>query len=221
MRYQHEDDVRALLEAHARRGLIAPVDDHDGVFVPSGELRDAASAVLALQAEEAERLWSGSIDLGALGVYARGHVAAAAEAPLTLDAFRRQAGVHHVLPETDSGQLLGYITELRYLRSDVHADCLAEEGLAGPTARTLHQLWKGFKPSEPVDRSLIERRMAEIGPQGPVATEIGTATCVLVEAATDSRFADVLRDVDEAQSTALLTGMRALDGEDPRPEEER
>lgn len=220
-KYQPEDDMRALLEAHRRRDLIVPVEGPGEVFTPSDELRAGAAVVLTVQAEEAERLWSGSPGLASLREHAEAHVAVAVESLLMLDAFRRQASVHHTLPDTDGGQLLGFITELRYLRSDIHADCLAAEGLSGPSARTLHRLWRGFGSNEAVDPSLAERGLVAAGPDWPVATETGVNVCERVEQASNSEFAHVLRGVDDKRSDALLAGMRMLPGEDPRPEEDR
>lgn len=220
-RYTPEAGVQALVEAHRRRGLITSIDGRDDVFMPSPELRAGATAVLELQAEEAERLWRGSRDLVPVEDLARAHVDAAIESRLPLDAFRRQVGVHHALPGSHAGQLLGYVTELRYLRSDVHAACLADERLSGPPARTLHSLWRGFDPKEAVDSSLVEHRLVAFGAGGPFATEVGAATCERIEYATNAVFADVFHAVDDEASTALLTGMRALACEDPRPVEDR
>lgn len=220
-RYQPEENIAALVEAHRRRGLLEPIDDRDDVFTPTGGLRDGASMVLALQAEEAARLWMGTADLAPIRDQAHAHVDAAIESPLPLDAFRRQVGAHHALPDTDAGQLLGLITELRYLRSDVHAAALAEEGLSGPTASTLHRLWRGFDPKGAVDTALVERQLVDVGTSGPVITELGMATCERVERATDVGFANVFGAVSDEASDALLAGLRELAGDDPRPIEDR
>jgi hypothetical protein len=184
-------------------------------------LQRGARIVLAIQAEEAERLWSSSGEVAALRQEADAHVDAALDSPLALDAFRRQAGTHHALTDSDVGRLLGRITELRYLRSDVHAQSLAEEGLSGPTARTMHRLWRGFGREEPVDGSLVGRGLVEIGPEGSIATTRGVETCERVERATNVEFAALFGSLGDDRSSALLDGMRLLAGEDPRPLEDR
>jgi hypothetical protein len=202
-RYITEEDTRKLLRAHPTRGLLEPVVDEDEVFRPSEPLRAGARLVLDLQGEEAERLWSSASSLETLVDLARAHVDAALDSELPLDAFRRQTRVHHTVPPSDAGQLLGCITALRYLRSDVHAACLAEEGLSGPGARTMHRVWRGFAVAEDIDRALVD------------------ATCERVEAATNEGFAGVFAPLDAERSSELLDRMRTLPGEDPRPAEDR
>jgi hypothetical protein len=220
-RYSPAAGIQLLVDAHRRLGLISSVDGGDDVFTASPELRAGATAVLRLQAEEAERLWGESVDLASDEELARAHVDAAIESPLPLDAFRRQVGVHHALPSSHAAQLLGYVTELRYLRSDVHAACLAKERLSGARARTLHSLWRGFDPKETIDTSLVEQGFVDLEASGPVVTETGSVTCERIENATNVVFADVFHTVDEGASIALLSSMRSLAGEDPRPVEDR
>jgi hypothetical protein len=219
-RYQPVDNMRALLEEHRRRGVISPIDGATDAFSPSDAFRAGASVVLALQAEEAARLWSACGDIATPLALVKAHVAAGLASPLELDAFRRQVRVHHVLPDDAYGQLLGFITDLRYLRSDVHAGCLAGEGLSGPSATTLHRLWRGGS-AEQVDSSLIDRGLVVVDEGRSAITESGVAACLRVEDATNAHFADVMRDLADHASTTLVSGLRDLPGEDPRPELDR
>lgn len=219
-KYQTDGETSTIVDAHVRRGLLVPIDDAAAGFTPTTPLQAGASVVLGVQAEEADRLWS-SGDLTVLRRHAERHVEVALRSPRNLDAFHRQVGVYHPVPESDAGQLLGRITELRYLRSDIHAACLADEGLSGPSARILHRLWRGSGREEEVDESLIERGLVQVGADGAVTTEQGVATCESVEHATNAEFADVFRSLSDDLSTALLDEMRTLAGEDPRPENDR
>jgi hypothetical protein len=188
-RYDPPDGPALLLAIHEDRGLLARTGD---AFVPSGAFRQGAATVLRVQAEEAARLWGDALtevlDL------ARAHVDAALASTAELDAFRRQVATHHVVPATDAGRLLATITELRYLRADVHADALADEGLAGPDARARHRNWRGGKHDAALER---------------------------VERATDERFAAAFDTLDDGRSTALLARLQELPGDDPRPDAER
>lgn len=217
-RYELEANIRKILDSHVRRGLL--MDNGSDVFTPSQEFRSGASLVLRLQSEEAGRLWSSSSTLPSLSALARAHVAAALESDLLLDAFRRQTDVHDTVPRSDAGQLLAHVTELRYLRSDIHAQCLAEEGLSGPSARMLHRLWRGFDVDGDIDRTLIGTDLVDDGAR-PRLTARGQEVRERVEAATDELFAGLFDALDDGQSSDLLHGMSALAGEDPRPAEER
>jgi hypothetical protein len=216
-RYETEGDLRRILDSHVRRGLL--IEDGD-LFTPTSAFQSAGAFVLRLQAEEAANLWSTAPHLSRLADLARIHVQAALASDLPLDAFRRQTNVHGTVPATDAGQLLAYITELRYLRSDIHALCLADEGLSGPFARTLHRLWRGFQAAGDVDLRLVDAGLVHAEHRAEVTSQ-GRAKCERVETATNERFAAVFDAVADAQSTALLEGMRGLPGEDPRPLQDR
>lgn len=219
-RYEVPANTRKILDSHIRRGLL--VEGEPEVFTPSQPFQTGASVVLRLQGEEAERLWSPTSSVRALVALTRAHVEAALDSGLPLDAFRRQAGVHHTLPMSDAAQLLGYVTELRYLRSDVHAVCLADEALSGPTARTLHRLWRGFDSDGDIDAGLVDAGLVDPGPGAePRLTAHGAAIFDRVEAATNDRFVSVFASLTDEQSPDLLAGMRALPGDDPRPAEDR
>jgi hypothetical protein len=216
-RYELEEHVRRILDSHVRRGLL--VDNGDDLFTPSQAFRSGAGLVLRLQSEEAERLWSSTSTLSGLTTLARAHVAAALESELPLDAFRRQTEVRDSVPQSDAGQLLAHVTELRYLRSDIHAQCLAEEGLSGPSARMLHRLWRGFEVDGELERTLIAADLVHGGSR--TVTTRGQEVCEHVEAATNEHFARLFDALDDRQWTDLLRGLRALPGEDPRPAEDR
>lgn len=220
-RYAREEDLEAIMHAHVRRGLLEPADEGSEGLRPSEGFQGGAQVVLELQAEEAERLWGSGPAVAALQRQAQRHVDAAFASPLPLDAFRRQVGVHGALPDGVVAQLLGNITELRYLRSDVHAGCLDEVGLEGPPARTLHRLWRGFPPTEVIDASLVERGLVEKDASGTIITERGAAACARVEEATNLAFAAVFGSLDDAESATFLDDVRALAGADPRPAEDR
>lgn len=217
-RYDAEADLRKILDSHVRRGLL--VDDGGDVFTPSPAFQSAASLVLRLQGEEADRLWSTTSSLPRVAALAGAHVDAALDSALPLDAFRRQTGVHDTVPGSDAGQLLAHVTELRYLRSDVHARCLADEGLSGPSARRLHRLWRGFEVDGEIDRSLIGSGLVAAGTT-PGLTARGAETRARVERATNDLFSSVFASLDDDASSELLTGMRTLAGVDPRPAEDR
>jgi hypothetical protein len=220
-RYQSDADMRTMIDAHVRRGVLEAVDGEADTFTPTPALAAGAQVVLDLQAEEADRLWSATAGLASIGAVARAHVDAALESDVPLDAFRRQVGVHHAIPASDAGQLLGSITELRYLRSDVHASCLLDEGLSGPSARALHRLWRGFDAGGAIDASLLDAGLVEVRAEQPRPTARGIAACVRVEDATDARFAAIFGSLPGDVSTELLDGLRSLSGEDPRPVEDR
>lgn len=218
-RYEPDENLRKILDSHVRRGLL--VDNGNDVFTPSQPFQSGARLVLRLQSEEAERLWSSTSALPHLTGLARLHVAVALESDAQLDAFRRQTEVHDTAPQTDAGQLLAHVTELRYLRSDIHATCLGEEGLSGPGARMLHRLWRGFDVDGDIDPTLIAAHLVDADAAKLSVTARGREVCERVEAATNEGFARLFDALGESQSSDFLHGMRGLPGEDPRPAQDR
>jgi len=225
-RYESKRWSEASLRRHLERGLLSLRSD--GVtYVPTPGFQAGAGTVLALQAEEAERLWHArpaaledALRLASLLV----QEASGSHRPLP--AFRQQTRAHHVLPSTDAGQLLGYMTELRYLRSDVHADCLAGVELVGPPARVLHRLWRGFPPGSatPEVLDVLAGRGLVAGPEDGsqwTITGQGRHLCQTVEEATNVDFGQLFHSVSEPDRGALLAAVAQLDGEDPRPVEDR
>ena len=223
-RYQPREWAEISIRRHLKRGLL--VASADGAsFVPSDAFRAAAELVLELQGEEAAGLWGHRPELldQALEL-ATAHVQVAASSVDALLAFRQQVRTHHVVPASPAAQLLGRLTELRYLRSDAHAACLAEANLTGPPAGVLHRLWRGFDPG-PTDPSwlaaLHEGALVTQAAHGWAASPAGIAVMERVEAATDSRFALLLVDVPESKRHSFLRLLIGLEGTDPRPREDR
>ncbi|MHB1447306.1 MAG: helix-turn-helix domain-containing protein [Acidimicrobiales bacterium] len=222
-RYLPRQWAQVSVDAHVSRGLLAP--GPDGAYSVSRELAGAARVVLGIQAEEAGRLWAPAGDgLVGLASLAGTLVAAAEASEINLPAFRQQLAVHHMVPDSTAGGLLGRITELRYLRSDVHAFCLASEDLSGAPAQTLHRLWRGVGPGDASGRvvdELAEQGLCSPGDDGWSITDRGVRVCTGVEEATNTRIADLLVPVGADVCESFLVGLRMLAGEDPRPAEDR
>lgn len=224
-RYEPEAATRTNIDAHVQRGLLFTTEEPD-TYVPSPAFREAASVVLTVQAEEAARLWASSPALGHVATAATAHVDAAARAPtdVGLDAFQRQVANGHTVPATPAGEVLRRVTELRYLRSDVHGACLADRGIAGPPARTLHQLWRGVVVTDATPATigpLVDAGLAELADGRLVATDAGVRTRDRVEDETDERVAALFEALGDDASDALLDGLRTLAGDDPRRIEDR
>jgi len=223
-RYEPRSWAEVSIRQHVDRGLLV-ADPSGGGYVPSDTFRDGARLVLDLQAEEASQLWE--VDRAVLCAVLELTAAAvgmAAQSAQELPAFRQQVSTHHVLGSSPAGQLLGHMTELRYLRSDVHATALAEAGLAGPSARALHRLWRGFGPAPdqaPWQADLEGRGLIRADAEGWAATAEGVRILDEVEAATNSSFSSVLADLPERDRFTFLELARRLDGVDPRPIEDR
>ena len=222
-RYQPRAWAEGSIDAHVRRGLLEPAGS--GSYVVTAPFRDGAAVVLRLQSEEAGRLWAGQQGVvDELIPLAEGHVTSAEGQPSELPAFRRQVATHPVLPDGPAAQLLGRLTELRYLRSDVHAECLAAAGLGGRAAVTLSRLWKGFGAGDAASEPLTELEgrglCSRVGGEW-VVTDAGRHLRRSIEEATDTSFADVVSGVTAPSCGHFLEGLARLPGDDPRPVEDR
>lgn len=223
-RYQPRRWAQASMDQHLERGVVGP--SSDGVaFVPTEEFRSASARILVFQAEEAARLWGsrGSTLQETLDL-AHSCVSIAAASADQLPAFRRQVDTQGAVPAGTAGQLLGRLTELRYLRSDVHAAAWEEFGLAGPAAQALHRLWRGFAPGDAPPRALTaleERGLARSEGGQWTATGEARTVCHRVEADTNIRFAGLLAALPAGDRIRLMRLLSTLEGDDPRPAEDR
>lgn len=202
-RYDSRGAVAANLDRHVELGFLVPIAGVAGDFAPSEPFATAARLVLQLQAEAAAALWSpAGVDLDRAADVATTvvqHVLDRLPADDT-PAFAGEAGVHRVLPDTAAAQLLGRVTELRYLRSDVHAGALASVGLTtGPKGRALSAQWHAGTLDDP---DLRDRRAA-------------------AEAETDERWRHVFEGLPPSRLGELAGHLARLPGEDPRPIEQR
>jgi hypothetical protein len=194
-RYQPAAWATAIEQEHVRRGLLTE-RAADGVLVPSPLFRDLAATVLRAQADAAREVWSDEPTLTEAAATA-GALVDAVRTNEPLPAFRRQVETRPPTPH-GAARLLAAVTELRYLRADVHADALDAAGVRPKQAIELTKRWKGFGDPLPPDEA--GRRAA-------------------IEAVTNRRVAAVLSADDLlARFLALAT---TLPGDDPRPAEDR
>lgn len=211
-------ESRAIVEMNAKRhvelGFFTEVGH--GVYVPTEEFRGASVVVLDVQASAAEDLWGGTMDLAEAAASA-GEVVATVAPPVAAPAFSAQRADHDVSPSSPAGQLLAFVTELRYLRSDLHAHALADRGLYGPTARSVDRMWKGQQVAEVELRRLRDRNLVverdgvwELTEAARAAREESQAATELLSAlAFDRTPADAL--------AFLFAALARLPGDDPRP----
>jgi hypothetical protein len=213
-RYYPRSFARATLHEHRQRGLLTDTHDPDA-FTPSDAFREGSAVVLKFQAEEAARLWQEQAEhLPEIAFLAVAHIDAAVGSDAELPAFRRQVELHSSVPDSPAAQLLGFVTELRYLRADVHAHCLDEHGLSGPLARVVHRAWRGYETKD-VSPDVLESAATW------TTTDKGRDACEAAEEATNELFAELIDGVDESSRARFLDGLRSLPGEDPRPPEDR
>lgn len=215
-RYESRTLVGLNVLRHIELDLVRPTSDPDQ-WEPAGAFQAVAARVLAAQAAGAAELWASSAtNLPALAATAEA-VVAAVTAPegVPLDAFEDQRSVRHVLPGDDAGQLVGRVTELRYLRSDLHAAALAEQQLAGPRAQALHRLWTGADVE--ADRLADLRDDGFATADGESLTDDGRAVVETAEQRTNDLTDLAFAAVGQHDLDALLAGLLWLPGEDPRP----
>jgi len=210
-------ESRSLIEMNAKRhvelGFFDEVDR--GVYAPTAEFRNASVLVLDLQARAAEDLWSETVNLATAAASAAGVVAAVAP-PVPAPAFSAQRADHAVTPSSPAGQLLAFVTELRYLRSDLHAHALAEHGLYGPTARAVHRIWKGHQPTEEDLRRLRDKNLVVDAEDGWELSNRARHAREESEAATELLSAVALAATPERACNSLFDVLARLPGEDPR-----
>ncbi|MEA3077181.1 MAG: hypothetical protein QOF60_2089 [Actinomycetota bacterium] len=219
-RYESRALVNLNVERHVELGYLEPRGQ--GVFAPSEAFRDAGRLILEVQSNVAAELWAGHEDLRSLSLLAAEITATAGRcASVPVPAFDAQVGDRGVLPATPAAQLLGFVTELRYLRSDLHAAALARYDLAGPRASALTRLWKGHQISDDDGARLDDRGLASRSGHGWVLTEDGRRHREDAEALTDSLTEEALRAISPQRLQSLLDGLVNLPGEDPRPTEDR
>ncbi len=134
---------------------------------------------------------------------------------MRLAAFDSERSARHVLPNDPAGQLVGGVTELRYLRSDLHAAALAEHALAGPRTRALHDVWTGADPDP--DRLADLRQRDLVAADATQLTDGGRALVEVCERRTNELTDQALTTIDQGDLNALVAALRLLPGEDPRP----
>jgi hypothetical protein len=220
-RYESRSAVAANVERHVELGLLERASDD--AFIASARFQAAAVTVLREQGESARELWlAREVEVVALARVASRLVRlAASRHVVATPAFDAQVRHHEVIPSTPFAQLLAFVTELRYLRSDLHAAALFRHDLAGPRARALHRLWKGQPITDHDARRLEQRALATRSGDGWLLTEDGSAIRDEVERVTDEITAEALRDVSDSDLDDFLSGLAALPGEDPRPLQDR
>jgi len=140
-RYTSPDDLRRILDAHVRAGLLV------GEYEATPLARDAATLVIENQAELITPFWRGA-DVSLVE-----EIVAALD-DTELPAFRQQ---RDALPRARSEEhrLLMLLTLLRYVRADVHAAALARHGILLADARAVEARWRAGE-AMPV-RDAVER----------------------------------------------------------------
>jgi hypothetical protein len=141
-RYTVADDLRRIVDAHVRGGMI--VDGYEAT--PVG--RDAAALVLAIQGELITDAWRGA---SAALVEEIVRDVDDTDAP----AFRQQ---RDALPEpvSEEHRLLSLVTALRYLKSDVHAAALARHGISTLDAPEIERRWRDGEANPVRDEVEVE-----------------------------------------------------------------
>jgi hypothetical protein len=219
-RYESRSLVKLNAQRHVELGFFEQAGE--GEFVPIEPFRHASRFVLDLQGRSAEHLWAQCGELAELAALAGAVVErAAVSSPVPTPAFDAERGDHDSTPSSPAGQLLAFVTELRYLRSDLHAHALGAVDLAGPTARAVHRLWKGHDLEDEDIERLTRKGLIEQRP-GPVQlTDAARKARDVAEAETDRLSAAALAAVPDEDLATLQSGLTRLPGEDPRPPDTR
>lgn len=219
-RYESRGAVALGVQYQIDAGFLRSEGDY---LIPSADLQTASQLALRLQAEAAAAIWADQAGLLAdLAELTAALVEGATSlAPVPVPAFATQVETHDAVPITPAGQLLARVTELRYLRADLHAYALGEHGLAGPRARALSTLWKGHSVTAQDAHRLVERGLAETTPSGWALTGRARTIRVEVESTTDDLTAATLGRLPDAESEGLIETLSLLGGDDPRPEADR
>jgi hypothetical protein len=213
-RYESRSIVTANVERHVELGFFNELDR--GRYTPTEEFRTASLVVLDVQARAAERLWAGTADLAELAASA-GSVVSTAAPSVPAPAFSAQRADHHVTPTSPAGQLLAFVTELRYLRSDLHAHALAAYGFYGPTARAVDRAWKGHEMTADDLRRLKDKHLAVDGVSGWQLSDAARRARDEAEAVTEVLSGFALEATPEGARTSLSMALAHLPGDDPRP----
>ena len=217
-RYESRSIVELNAKAHVELGFFDELDQ--GTYAPTEEFRAASLAVLDLQARAADDLWAEATDLVDLAADAASVVATLAP-PVPAPAFSAQRADHAVTPMSPAGQVLAFVTELRYLRSDVHAHALAANGFYGPAARAVDRAWKG-RHLDDDDLGRLQRK--ELVVERVTGWELSDAARRArdeSQATTELLSAVALDATPDGARTALFEALDRLPGEDPRPVSDR
>ena len=217
-RYESRSAVAANAERHLELGFFAELDR--GTYRPTDEFRQASLVVLDLQARVADDQWSATADLDELATMA-GLVVGGIAPSVPTPAFDAQRADHRVTPTSPAGQLLAFVTELRYLRSDLHANALAGHGFAGPTARAVDRAWKRHELTDDDLRRLQGKDLVVEGATGWELRAEARRTRDEAQEDTELLTAIAFDAAPDGPRQALVDGLARLPGEDPRPVEDR
>jgi hypothetical protein len=213
-RYESRSIVAGNAERHVKLGFFSELDH--GTYTPTEEFRAASLVVLDLQARAAEELWDGRADLVVLAASA-GSVVGTVAPSVPAPAFSAQRADHDVTPTSPAGQLLAFVTELRYLRSDLHAHALAGHGFYGPTARAVDRIWKGNEVAADDLRRLQGKELVVERATGWTLSDAARSARDESQAATDLLSAVAFDATPEGPRKSLFKALARLPGEDPRP----
>jgi hypothetical protein len=216
-RYDSRSLIAANVERHVEAGFLERVGERQ--FAPTPAFRDAARSVLDLQVQTARRLWDGAPVTELADLVS--NTVAAVQRTVPTPAFDGQVAHHHVTPDGAVSEVLARVTELRYLRADLHAAALAEGGFAGPRARAVTRVWKGYPASDRDGQLLADRDLATSEEGRWRLTAAAREARDAAELLTDELTAGALKAVTESDLSSVLRLMRTLPGEDPRPTEDR
>lgn len=217
-RYESRSIVAANAKRHVELGFFREVGD--GIFTPRVDFRAASLLVLDLQARAADELWAGTEDLEALASTAATVVATVAPS-VPAPAFAAQRADHEVTPPAHGGQLLACTTELRYLRSDLHAQALAAHGLSGPTARAVDRIWKGHQPAADDLRRLEGKQLVKRVAAGWALRDGVRRAREEAQAESEHLSAVAFDPTPAGARQSLIEGLARLPGDDPRPASDR
>lgn len=213
-RYESRSIVALNAKRHVELGFLNEIDNE--MYAPTEEFRSASVVVLDLQARAAEVLWAESMDLVAVAASAAEVVARVAP-PVPTPAFSAQRADHAVTPPSPAGQLLAFVTELRYLRSDLHAHALATQGLYGPTARAVDRIWKGHGVGDEDLRRLRDKDLVVDEGAGWQLSDAARHAREESQAATERLSGVALGTTYGPARNSLFEALARLPGEDPRP----
>lgn len=215
-------ESRSIVEMHAQRHVELGFFEErgHGTYAPSEDFRAASVLVLELQARAAEDLWRVAGDLVDRAASAEAVVTSIAR-PVPAPAFAAQRADHVVTPASPAGQLLAFVTELRYLRSDLHAHALAARGFSGPTARAVDRARKGHPLGDDDLRRLRAKGLVVEAGTGYELSEDARRARDESQAETERLSAAAFATTPDGARSSLCDALARLPGEDPRPIRDR
>jgi hypothetical protein len=217
-RYESRTIIELNAKRHVELGFFHELDQ--GAYAPTEQFRSASRSVLDLQARAAEDLWADTTDLAELAASAASVVATVAP-PVPAPAFSAQRADHAVTPASAAGQLLACVTELRYLRSDLHAHALGEHGFYGPTARCVDRAWKSHRLADDELQRLQDKGLVVESAGEWELTDAARRARDEAQATTERWSAIALNTTTDRARRSLFDALARLPGEDPRPLRDR